>query len=401
MQSLKDNPAFITAINAGRSNAELYEMFTNYSGRQIRDVANQLRLSTVKQPVRKTIDISDSHEEQYQRHRALNTANSPQLNPSNLTELNQTSKLAQLMNGNHPKIPESSKPAGITVEQVVAPTLTDFQENGKYEFGQMADRARKYGEARAKNPPDFVEYRVKTDRPVLLTHFSDMHFGAEGTDYDRAEEDARLVGATPYAFALFGGDGIDNFIKHLSGIIASGTTPKQQVAALGYWLNLCTFLGGVGGNHEHWSTALAGIEPLRQLFRERKIVYSPFRLRLILHVNDIPYRIELRHNYRFKSTINLSNQFLRMWEMSDWEFDIGMLGHTHDGPFTFPFQRHGVERYGSLAGAYKIVDAHSEQWGFNHATPRSPCFILNHEEKEIIPLNCIRKGLKVLKGLTG
>jgi len=88
-----------------------------------------------------------------------------------------------------------------------------------------------------------------------------------------------------------------------------------------------------------WTRNFAGIDYVRTIFRELDIVYAKNRLRLVLKINGIEYRVLLRHQYRFKSSINLSNQFLRMWEMSDWEWDIGLVGHTHDGPFVFNFER--------------------------------------------------------------
>lgn len=380
--TLKDVTDFVSRVETGYSNEQLYFAFPSHSKRRIREVANEIRegsnprnATDVRRGIssEKDVDIHDSLKRFFDNKDEEPTADS--LTP----------------------VHAAVKAAG--VERVNAPALTDFHTNGKYEFDRMKEDARRAHDIRVENPPDLVEYRIPTDKPVLITHFADLHFGNEGVDYTSAEKDARLVASCPNAFAFFGGDGIDNFVKHIAAIISAGSTPKQQVAALGYWLTLCPFLGGVGGNHEHWSTAIAGIEPLRQLFRERGIVYSPYRLRVILHVGSITYRIELRHNYRFKSSINLGNQFHRMWEMSDWEHDIGMLGHTHDGPYVEPFIRHSKERWGSLSGSYKVVDSHSEQWGFNHAVPHSPCFILSPDKYEIIGLNSLQRGVQVLNGI--
>jgi predicted MPP superfamily phosphohydrolase len=290
-------------------------------------------------------------------------------------------------------------PIGPTIELVNAPEQQDIAELGRTEYDRLKGVSNDYLQRKRDNPGDLVEYRIKTDVPILITHFSDLHLGAEGTDHDRAEADARLIAATPGAFALFGGDGIDNFIKHQSAIIEATSNPAQQYAALGYWLSLCPILGGVSGNHDLWTKQFAGVDFLRQLFRERNIPYTPNRLRVVLHVNEIEYRIELRHTYRFKSSLNLSNQLQRMYDFTDWQWDIGMVGHTHDGPFVFPFDKHGGRRWGGLAGCYKVYDSHAGFWGFNAATPSSPSFLLHHKRKQISGVDDLRTGIHILNGL--
>jgi len=297
---------------------------------------------------------------------------------------------------------EASEP---TVEIVSAPVLPSIAELGKQEYERLKALSRNYLEKRRDNPPDLVVYRIKSETPILICSLADLHLGGEGTDHDKAEEDALLLTRTPGAFAFFGGDGIDNFIKHQAAMLKATSNPSQQYAALGYWLSLfdasprSRLLGGVAGNHSQWTGDIAGIDFLKQLFREREIVYHPARLRVRLEVNDIPYRIELRHSYRFRSSINLSNQFLRCWELSDWEWDIACHGHSHAGPFIVPFDRHGIRRWGCLSGAYKVIDSYAQQWGFNNAIPTSPAFVLDHQQRRITGFDDLRTGLEVLKAL--
>ena len=316
-------------------------------------------------------------------------------------------KLAQMASTGKQPLPVSF---GASVEVVTAPPPPDFAAQGKAEYERMKALSTAYLDKRIASPPDFVEYRIQSDGPILLTHLSDLHIGGEGTNHDLAERHAQLIADTPGCFALFGGDGIDNFIKHQSALVNKTGNPAQEYAALGYWLSLfpflgepgkspCKLLGGISGNHELWTKGFAGIDFLKQLFAERGLVYTPSRLRVVLHVNQQVYKIELRHNYRFKSSINLGNQFHRMWEMSDWEWDIGMIGHTHDGPYIEPFTRHSKVRYASLAGAYKQVDSYSEQYGFNAAQPASPSFILGHDSHSITGIADITQAVKALTAL--
>lgn len=292
--------------------------------------------------------------------------------------------------------------AGMTRIHVVKPaTPIDPLVLGRRVFQHLEEESNAFLDNKQRQQPDLVEINVETNTPIGLANFSDLHLGHKGTNHRRAREDAELIARTPGAYAVFGGDGIDNFIKHHSAMVNKGSEPESEYAALEWWLSLMKgkMLGGCTGNHEFWTKNFSGVDYLRAIMRRLGINYAKHRLRLVIRVNGIEYRVELRHSYRFKSSINYTNQFNRMWEMSDWEWDIGMVGHTHDGPWCAPFQRHGRERWGSLSGCYKEDDSHSQQWGFNDARPSTPFFILAHDRYSITGINDLRKGIHYLNAL--
>ncbi len=282
-----------------------------------------------------------------------------------------------------------------------SPPFVDPVEYGKSLYEEAMAKSDKDLAFRRANPHDLCIRKIHTDAPILITNLSDLHLENRFCDRRRALEDIRLVRDTEGAFGLFGGDGIDNFIKHAAAMISTEKTPAQAFAMLEYYLNEGggKVIGGISGNHEYWTKQFAGIDQLTSIMGRLKIAYSPHRLRVILKINGLEYHIELRHSYRFKSSINLSNQFLRMWEHSDWEWDIGLVGHTHDGPYVVPFTRHSKERWGGLTGSYKVFDDHGEQWGFNAAYPSSPGFILWPAHKEIVAFKDLRRGIATLKAI--
>lgn len=297
------------------------------------------------------------------------------------------------------------KPAPLTppkgvddIEDVYSPPFVNPIEYGGSVYQRFQDKSDKKLAERREKPHDLVIRRITTDSPILLTNLSDAHLGNEFTDHGRALEDIRLVRDTPGAFAVFGGDGTDNFIKHASAMISSTSTPAQEYAALEYYLSEGgkKLIAGVSGNHNFWTKGFAGVDYLTSVFGRLGIAYAPHRVRLVLHVNAIEYRIELRHNYRFKSALNLSNGLQRMYDFTDWQWDIGLLGHTHDGPFCVPFERHGSTRWGGLAGSYKVFCDHGEQWGFNNAIPSSPAFILYPDRHEIVGFKDLRIAIAYL-----
>lgn len=292
---------------------------------------------------------------------------------------------------------------GIRVTTLHEPDEIDPIDFGRKIFDRFQDSSSEYLGSRHERAQDLVEYHIESTKPILLVHFGDLHIGTKGTNHALARHHAELVRDTPGAFALFGGDGVDNFIKHQSAMISSTSTPREQYSALEYWLSIFgadKLLGGITGNHDFWTSGIGGVDYLRDLFRRLKVPYVPHRLRLVLNLNNIKYSIELRHSYRFKSSVNLSNGLQRMWEHSDWEWDIGLLCHTHDGPFMFPFVRHSRTRWGGLCGSYKVHDDHGQQWGYNDACANSTAFLLNPQTHEITGFNSIEKGIEYLRALT-
>jgi hypothetical protein len=287
------------------------------------------------------------------------------------------------------------------MQEEYSPPFVDPVQYGGAIFDRLAEGSAKKIQERREKPHDLVIRRIQTDSPILLTNFSDVHLGYEFTDHQRALEDMRLIRDTPGAFATFGGDGIDNHIKHRSAMITAKSSPAEQFAALEYFLSEGggKLLAGISGNHEYWTKGFAGLDYLTTVFGRLKIAYTPHRLRLILKVNEQEYRIEVRHTYRFKSSLNLSNQLQRMYDYTDWQWDIGCVGHTHDGPFVVPFDRHGRSRWGSLTGSYKVFCDHSEQWGFNHAAPSSPAFILYPDRHEIVGFKDVRVAVAYLNAI--
>src|SRR5690606_28868504 len=97
----------------------------------------------------------------------------------------------------------------------------------------IEDSDAKLGKIR-ESPPDLLVLEIEADGPIALANLSDMHIGNAGTDHRRMLEDARLIQKTPGMYAVFGGDGVDNFIKHQSAMVAKTSNPEEEYAAL-YW----------------------------------------------------------------------------------------------------------------------------------------------------------------------
>lgn len=88
--------------------------------------------------------------------------------------------------------------------------------------------------------------------PIAIAAISDQHI-APGTpvDFRQMRIDAELVRDTPGVYAMLGGDGVDNHIKHHSAVLAARSTPDEQWKLFEHYLD--TFaekvVSVVSGNH--------------------------------------------------------------------------------------------------------------------------------------------------------
>ena len=288
-----------------------------------------------------------------------------------------------------------------TVPEEYSPDSSETHMSGEELFRRWAADNRELSKKREEFPHDLVCLRLP-DEPTLVVHGSDWHLGPKGTDHHRLWSDLAGV-AQVGGYLLLGGDLIDNPIKHRSHTIHSTTTPGEQIRALRFLLTAASdagvkIVGGCSGNHEAWTDKEAGIDVCGPMFRELGVPYSPHQLRVVFHIGGSETRILLRHKYRFRSQFDLAAQFRRMWDEGAWDFDIGMLGHTHDGPVALPFIKHGVERWASLAGSYKIIDSYGEEGGFNPARTGMTSFVIEPDGR-IHGFNDLRSATIFLRGL--
>jgi hypothetical protein len=152
----------------------------------------------------------------------------------------------------------------------------------------------------------------------------------------------------------------------------------------------------VSGNHDLWADQIAGIDMVAWIAKQRKLCYAPDEARIDLTVGKTLYKLAVRHQYRFNSSLNLLHTVKRWWAHGEAPFDIGAVCHHHD-PAIESFTFHGQECWGCRPGAYQITSAYSRQYGYNSTSPRCPSFVLFPDERRILGFVDIRGALKTLK----
>jgi len=206
---------------------------------------------------------------------------------------------------------------------------------------------------------------------------------------------------TPNSYAILGGDGVDNHIKHKSAILSSRSQPDDQYLLYNYYLSILSqsLLVMISGNHDDWTDQIAGIDMVRRLAEENRIHFAPDEARLRLQLGSVEYSLACRHQYRYNSSLNLCHTVKRWYDMGDDLFDIGVICHHHEAA-TEMFGRHGLPRYAARPGSYQIMSSYSRQKGYNITYPTCPTFILHPDERRITAFDDLRDGLTFLEALT-
>lgn len=249
---------------------------------------------------------------------------------------------------------------------------------------------------RARNQP-FVD--VMLDEPVVAIAFaSDQHI-APGTPIDmaRMREDAELIRRTPGLYAVLGGDGVDNHIKHRAAVLAARSQPGDQYRLFNHYLSILApkAIAVLSGNHDAWSNQIAGIDMVEELCERQRLHYAPDEAYLLCRVGGVDYTIGVRHQYRYNSSLNLGHTVKRWYDMGQVRFDVGVICHHHE-PHLESFIRHGVQCWAARPGSYQITSAHSRQYGFNPTWPTCPTFIFDGRERRISGFIDLREAVATL-----
>lgn len=209
--------------------------------------------------------------------------------------------------------------------------------------------------------------RLYPNLPIAITWMSDVHFGSLEVDYELFERHLELIINTPNMFIIFGGDEIDNFnaVKYPDGIWHDGVSPEDQMKA---WAELLSRLDEqsklgaiVWGNHTEFSSA-AGINPYSAFFSEVScplFVDGGGVLNIIL--NNIKYRIGIRHTFWGGSKLNITNSPKRMIQFGYPNLDAAFVGHTHNAGGEM-FTLEGQEKIAVTGGTYKTKDTFKKRW---------------------------------------
>jgi hypothetical protein len=236
------------------------------------------------------------------------------------------------------------------------------------ERAAMWERAIRESEAHARRVAAKRRQSIELPpEPFALAMLGDTHMGGAGVDYAALLRDAVLVRDTPGMYALFGGDGVDNWIiGKLQALQRDQIMPHDASWAMFLdWLDIIgeSLLAVVLGNHDLWSAKLSGFEPVARHLRHAAILYDPHEIVFTLACGEFEQRWLVRHSFRYGSVFNPTHGQEVAWERGGTDFDVVVGFHKHNGTLVRPFMRQGKSRTAVQMGTYKIADEYGRELG--------------------------------------
>lgn len=230
-------------------------------------------------------------------------------------------------------------------------------------------------------------FEAKFDEPVIgISFISDQHI-APGTPVDmrRMRADAELIANTPGLYAILGGDGVDNHIKHRAAIMAARSQPHDQYVLFEWYLEVFAskIIALISGNHDKWTDEIGGVDMLARIAKSQRLFYAPSEAIGTVRVGETSYGVAVRHQYRMNSSYNQTHAVKQWFRMGADDWDIGCVGHHHEAAIEC-FVGKGKRRWACRPGSYQIRSSYSHQYGYNDAEPTCPTFLLFAESRRIL-----------------
>lgn len=230
-------------------------------------------------------------------------------------------------------------------------------------FAENCDRERRWSIS-AKSIDVQRRQATLPDEPYGIAFLSDLHFGSAYTDYAQAKADAVTIASTPGMYAVFHGDGIDNWIlPKMAGLQRGQAMPfDDEMEMFKDWLAMLgkKLLVVVAGNHDNWTYTLSGIDFLQGLVNPMAL-YDQHQAIFDIIAGSHRMRFAVRHKWRGQSILNPTHGMERA--ARDIDADVYVGGHTHIATLARYFTVRDRDRLAILTGTYKRWDSYGHALG--------------------------------------
>lgn len=255
------------------------------------------------------------------------------------------------------------------------------------------------------NKQPVVTLPIDDPLPTMMVWMTDTHIGHEGVDHRKWRADLDLIGSEDGVWMAHGGDVADNFqpLKHATGMRDALIGPDLQ------WRIYRNEVGRrapgrtkamVQGNHDAWASELADCHPVQWLARELGAHYLGPGGRVWLRTcHGLHYKLELRHDFPFKSSLNTTNSQRRLFEFALGAHAV-LFGHLHYPDLHYKHIGE-VDVVLGRSGTYKMSDTWAENKGLliSHQPPPPDMLgiMFFPDVVKLIPFRNFRDGLPLLR----
>lgn len=175
--------------------------------------------------------------------------------------------------------------------------------------------------------------------PVAVIVVSCAHLGSRFTFYEQFDSIFRHVLDTPRLYWLSLGDDVEGFLPSFvdgSAVLEQAlVNPKVQRAMLAAVLDKLAerkkLLAGCSSNHGGaWARRKTGDDPIKDMYRERKVPFFDGKALLSLHVGEQEYHMGIAHSFPGSSMYNPVHAQRRAGLFDFPTADVIVQGHKHN-----------------------------------------------------------------------
>ena len=272
-------------------------------------------------------------------------------------------------------------------------------------FEELHEDIKRRAEVRkdAENKEYEAKIEIKSDRPIAIGWFADIHSGAGDLDYDRLKWEADEVRRNPYMKLFLGGDLADcfNFNSAQFGDVANINEQKLYLNKLLEYIGYENILCGVSGNHERF-VQKTGLDFYNDVRRKIPIFDGVGTVRL--RINDIEYVGALMHKPKGYSIYN-PNHGQKRFVNENEGYDFVMSAHIHEGAEQSQLKNtaDGYKKQVFLSGkTFKrtddFFDVNSQVRKDGEALGTN-WIVFGHKKRMMIPLSCTAEMVEFYGGI--
>lgn len=285
--------------------------------------------------------------------------------------------------------------------EVVGVAINEGLPDPETVLDRLTDRYREYQRLMSRRRNQSIRF---PSRVVGISFIADQHIGNEGVDYERLITEARLIERTPNLYCIQVGDLIDNYIigKLLNLRIGTSVSIPEEWAVAQYYLQLLgpKLLAVVGGNHDKWTTAVSGIDQLRQVLSHIRadVLYHSDELCVSMGVGDLVVPARIRHKWRFSSILNPTHGIERAFERDQTKpFLLGIGAHTHVSGLARQFNAGGKTGLAVICGSYKVYDDYAMTLGMTAPNNSTAVTVVFHPQHGMIGYDNLNAAVEYLE----
>lgn len=251
------------------------------------------------------------------------------------------------------------------------PIITGLTANESYDTDEIWDIAELSFDFNVEKERRRLAQKIEFGKqPIALALLSDLHIGNATTDYRQLRKDAETIKNTDGMYAIFHGDGIDNWIvpKLMQLQRGQAVNFEQELLLFESWLSMISdkLVAVVSGNHDNWTHSLSGVDIVKRMLKHTKVLYDRDEIRTVIVVGDNHWEFCIRHKWLGSSIYNPTHGIERYSRMGA-SFDIGIGGHTHIASISREFVSYDNRQCTAIiTGTYKKYDGFARQLGLPH-----------------------------------